>query len=96
MSSEKSENLSEKPALKALREMLGDISQEELARRIGVSLGTVGRWERGQHPATLTLTQIKSLTRELRSVGLDVENLPDEITQPLRLMPHSYSGGDSE
>lgn len=31
--------------LRELRRRLGDISQEELARRIGVSWSTISRWE---------------------------------------------------
>lgn len=73
----------EKPALKALRELLGDISQEELARRLGVSVVTVSRWERGVTPATFTVPQLKAFVAVLRSVNLDVDNLPDELTRPL-------------
>ena len=69
-------------ALKTLRKLLGDISQEEFARRIGVSGHTVSRWERGVWNATLTLPQIKSLEKELNSIGLTFQDLPDTF-EPL-------------
>jgi putative transcriptional regulator len=65
-----------KSALKALRELLGDISQEELARRLGVSVVTVSRWERGVTPATFTVRQMKAFIKLLESVGLDIDNCP--------------------
>ncbi|NET39443.1 MAG: helix-turn-helix transcriptional regulator [Cyanothece sp. SIO1E1] len=63
--------------LKRIRELMGGISQEELARRIGVSAQTVSRWERGLWAATLTLPQAKALDRELTSIGLTLQDLPD-------------------
>jgi putative transcriptional regulator len=69
-----------KSPLKTLRELLGDISQEELARRIGVSVVTVSRWERGVTPATFTIPQMKAFIRELKSVGIDIENFPDDLS----------------
>jgi transcriptional regulator with XRE-family HTH domain len=71
-------------ALKTLRELLGHISQEELARRLGVTVGTVSRWERGISPATFTVAQMKAFIGLLKSVGRDVENLPDELNEPLK------------
>ena len=68
-----------KSPLKTLRELLGDISQEELARRLGVSVVTISRWERGVTPATFTVPQMKALMRQLRSVSLDIEDFPDNI-----------------
>lgn len=59
--------------LKALRERLG-ISQEELARRLGTSVVSISRWERGAKPMSLTVPQMLSLVRELRSVGWDIED----------------------
>ncbi len=60
--------------LKALRERLGNISQEELARRLGTSVVSISRWERGAKPMSLTAPQMLSLVRELRSVDWDVED----------------------
>ena len=69
-----------KSPLKTLREMLGDISQEELARRLGVSLATISRWERGVTPATFTIPQMKAFIRQLKLVGLDVDSIPDDFS----------------
>jgi transcriptional regulator with XRE-family HTH domain len=74
-----------KSPLRTLRELLGNISQEELARRLGVSVVTVSRWERGVTPATFTIPQMKALSRELKSVGYSVEDLPNDFG-PFRLV----------
>ena len=66
--------------LKRLREEAG-FSQEELARRIGVSVTTISRWERGVSPAMLSVPQMKALCREL---GKSIEELPDEFGVPKR------------
>ncbi|NEP17817.1 MAG: helix-turn-helix transcriptional regulator [Leptolyngbya sp. SIO4C1] len=65
--------------LKILRKKLGGISQEELARRIGVSSNTVSRWERGLWNPTLTIPQIKALEVQLHSVNLTFQDLPDSL-----------------
>lgn len=65
--------------LKTLRELLGDISQEELARRINASLRTVHRWESGQ-TARLSMPQIKALDAQLGSVGLRFKDLSDDLS----------------
>jgi transcriptional regulator with XRE-family HTH domain len=72
--------------LKAIRERLG-YSQQEFASKIGVAASTVSRWETGRTPATLTLPQIKALAREIREIGLTVENLPDDFGP---LVPSSH------
>lgn len=69
--------------MKALRELLGGISQEALARELGVSVVTVSRWERGVTPATFTVKQLKTFVRLLRRVNLDIDNLPDELDLPI-------------
>jgi len=61
--------------LKQLREAVG-LTQEELARRIGVSTKTISNWERGAYPATFNVPQIKALCRELRC---SLEDLPDNF-----------------
>ena len=63
--------------LKKIRQILGGLSQEEFARRIGVSGQTVSRWERGIWNPQLTLPQIKALERELSSRQLRFQDLPD-------------------
>lgn len=46
--------------LKDVREQL-DLSQEDLARELGVSFATVNRWENGQvRPSKLAKVQLKS------------------------------------
>lgn len=61
---------------KQLREQAG-LSQEALARIIGVSSKTVSNWERGISAASLTVTQMKALCNSL-SVKLD--DLPDDFS----------------
>lgn len=83
MESDKLDPQGRKPFLKALRARLGDISQEELARRIGVSLNSVSRWERGITPATFTVPQLKAFVNIVRQAGLDVQNIPDDFSLPI-------------
>lgn len=64
--------------LKKIRELLG-VSQEEFGRRIGVTGQTVSRWERGIWPATFTLAQIRALRREIKALGLDLDDIPDDL-----------------
>ncbi|NJO80873.1 MAG: helix-turn-helix transcriptional regulator [Cyanobacteria bacterium RM1_2_2] len=59
--------------LKKLREK-AELSQEALARLIGVSVKTVSNWERGVYPAMLTVPQMKALCQAL---GVTLEELPD-------------------
>ena len=59
--------------LKRLREAAG-LSQEALARLIGVTSKTVSNWERGTNPASMTVPQMKALCRAL---GIKFEDLPD-------------------
>jgi transcriptional regulator with XRE-family HTH domain len=59
--------------LKQIREAAG-LSQETLARLIGVTSKTVSNWERGTNPANLTVPQMKALCRAL---GVTLEELPD-------------------
>jgi transcriptional regulator with XRE-family HTH domain len=69
MTEEKLQSEEGKSPLKALRERLGNISQEELARRLGTSVVSISRWERGVKPM---------LVRELRSADWDVESFLEE------------------
>ncbi|NJO39686.1 MAG: helix-turn-helix transcriptional regulator [Cyanobacteria bacterium CRU_2_1] len=61
--------------LKKLREQAG-LSQEALARLIGVTSKTVSNWERGISPATMTVPQIKALCQAL---GVTLDELPDHF-----------------
>ena len=62
-------------ALKKLRERVG-LSQEALARLIGVTSKTVSNWERGSNPASLTVPQMKALCRAL---DVTLDELPDRF-----------------
>jgi len=64
--------------LKVIRERLG-YTQLEFAKKIGVTSVTISRWERGVAPALLTIPQVKALSRELRTLGLTIDNLPDSL-----------------
>ena len=61
---------------KRLREQAG-LSQEALARIIGVSSKTVSNWERGISVASLTVTQMKMLCA---SLNVTLDDLPDDFS----------------
>jgi len=65
-----------KQTLKQLREQAG-LSQEALARLVGVSSKTVSNWERGTNVASLTVPQIKALCEVL---GVALNGLPDDFS----------------
>jgi DNA-binding transcriptional regulator YiaG len=51
--------------LRALRERLGAISQEQLAHRLGVSWSTISRWENGKgSPSPLAREKLVALVEE--------------------------------
>ena len=51
--------------LRELRHRLGDVSQEQLARRVGMSWSTVNRWESGKGiPSPLAREKLVALLRE--------------------------------
>ncbi len=52
------------------------LSQEQLARDIGVAVSTVRRWEKGQAEPTMTVLQMKSFCN---SVQITLDNLPDSL-----------------
>lgn len=56
----------DKEAIRELRRQLG-LSQEAFARRIGVSVLTVRRWEKGSSkPSPLALAKIEEVIKELK------------------------------
>jgi DNA-binding transcriptional regulator YiaG len=56
----------DKEAIRELRHRLG-LSQEGLARKLGVSVITVRRWEKGSFkPSPLALERIERLVRKMR------------------------------
>ncbi len=57
------------------------LSQEQLARDIGVAVSTIRRWEKGQAEPTMTVLQMKSFCN---SVQITLDDLPDS------LLPHSF------
>jgi len=65
-----------KQTLKQLREQAG-LSQEALARLVGVSSKTVSNWERGTNAASLTVPQMKALCEVL---GVTLNELPDDFS----------------
>ena len=60
--------------LRELRHRLGDISQEELARRVGVSWSTINRWENGKGAPS-------PLAREKLAVLLGKEGLGNRASE---------------
>lgn len=65
----------ERSTFKQLRERVG-LSQDELARQIGVTGKTVSNWERGISLASLTVPQMKALCNAL---GVTLDELPDDF-----------------
>ena len=61
--------------LRQLRHRLGDLSQEQLARRVGVSWSTINRWENGK--GTPSPLAREKLTALLAEAGL--EGRADEL-----------------
>ena len=64
--------------MKKLRELLGDMSQQEFATRLGVSIVSISRWENERRPMTLTLRQFKNLLKLMDEAGMSINELPDE------------------
>jgi len=55
--------------IRALRERLG-MTQEQLARAVGVSFKTVNRWERGKSkPSPLAFSKLSELDKVVASDG---------------------------
>ena len=52
------------------------LSQEQLAREIGVAVSTVRRWEKGQAEPTMTVLQTKNFCRAIEH---SLEQLPDSL-----------------
>lgn len=52
------------------------LSQEQLAREIGVAVSTIRRWEKGQAEPTMTVAQMKQFCR---AVQKNFEDLPDSL-----------------
>ena len=52
------------------------LSQEQLAREIGVAVSTIRRWEKGQAEPTMTVAQMKAFCR---AVNQNFEDLPNSL-----------------
>ena len=66
--------------LKVLRRRV-QLTQEQLAKLLGVSTRAVQAWEGGEYQPTLTIPQIKALCRAL---NCSLDDLPDELGSPKR------------
>lgn len=53
-----------------------DLTQEELAAQLGVTVQTVSNWENGRATPRLTIPQFKTLCRLLKK---DPDELPDSF-----------------
>jgi len=68
--------------MKEVRKQLG-LSQEDLARKLGVSLATVNRWENGlSKPSKLAKAQVDAFCEKMTKQGS--LKLPVEATTALR------------
>lgn len=55
------------------------LSQEQLAREIGVAVSTIRRWEKGQAEPTMTVSQMKKFCD---AVQKNFNDLPDSLLPP--------------
>ncbi len=56
--------------------LAAQLSQEQLAREIGVAVSTIRRWEKGQAEPTMTVAQMKAFCA---AVNQKFEDLPDSF-----------------
>ena len=68
----------------SLKRKVAGLNQTELAERVGVSLDTVSRWEKGLREPRLP--ELKSLSSAL-GVGLDFWDDDNELEQPAAPLP---------
>ncbi len=76
---------------KKLRLSVG-LSQENLARRIGVAVSTIRHWEKGQAEPTMTVAQMR---RFLVATKQSFNNLPESLTE-LRSLSTKFEGAKFE
>lgn len=67
-----------------------ELSQEQLAREIGVAVSTIRRWEKGQAEPTMTVAQMKEFCK---AVQKNFDELPSSLL-PVDA-PQSVSNGCS-
>lgn len=53
------------------------LTQEQLAKEIGVAASSISRWEKGGAEPTMTITQMK---RFCQIVDLDLDDLPNSLS----------------
>ncbi len=68
--------------IKQLRERL-ELTQEELARELGISVWSVAKWESGKHNPSFNFKQLKSLYCLLAKGKLSILDLPDNNFEDL-------------
>lgn len=56
-----------------------NLTQEELAREIDITVGAISRCERGQSELTLNIRQIKLFANLLERNGISINDLPDSL-----------------
>lgn len=61
--------------LTKMREELG-LTQEDVAKELGVTSRTIINWENGHHEPRLTIRQMKALCRLLHK---PIEDIPDDF-----------------
>ena len=54
----------------------GRLSQEQLAKEIGVAVSTIRRWEKGQAEPTMTVEQMKNFCNAVKQ---KFEELPESL-----------------
>ncbi|NJK54616.1 MAG: helix-turn-helix transcriptional regulator [Pleurocapsa sp. SU_5_0] len=59
------------------------LSQEQLAREIGVAVSTIRRWEKGQAEPTMTVLQMKEFCKAVKKNFDDLPNslLPSDVPE---------------
>ncbi|MEY2858808.1 MAG: hypothetical protein RLZZ74_3121 [Cyanobacteriota bacterium] len=59
------------------------LSQEQLAREIGVAVSTIRRWEKGQAEPTMTVSQMKEFCKAVKKNFDELPNslLPSDISK---------------
>lgn len=72
--------------IRQLREKL-DLTQEELARELSISVWSVAKWEGGKHNPSFNFKQLKALYCLLAKGGLSILDLPDNNWEDLPNRP---------
>lgn len=67
------------------------LSQEQLAREIGVAVSTIRRWEKGQAEPTMTVYQMRQFCKTVKQ---NFEELPNSLL-PTKTINNSDNNGSS-